>query len=222
MSESSVDLISGLNIRDLHFSYGEKEILRGVNLQVQTGELVAIMGSSGSGKSTLFRLIAGFEMPDAGEITLMGVDLAGIPAHKRDVVLMFQDKQLFENMSVLENVAFPLKIRGIDSKTRKKMAIELLDSMHLVEHAEKRIDEISGGQQQRVALVRSIAASPKLLLLDEPFASLDDSLRKEVAKDIREVLKTKNITTLMVTHSKEDAALVADETYVLRDGLLLK
>ncbi len=211
---------AGLEISDLDFSYGDKPILRGLSLGVLPGEIAAIMGDSGSGKSTLFRIIAGFENPDAGEIYLDGENLAGIPAHKRGVVMMFQDKQLFENMTVLENVAFPLKLRGVASTERAAQARDLLKSVRLSEHINKKVNEISGGQQQRVALARSLAADPKLLLLDEPFASLDDSLRTELAEEVRTTLKQRGITTLIITHDAAEAGALSDTVYKVEDGAL--
>lgn len=211
---------SSLEIRNLDFSYGDKAILRGLSLTVPAGEIAAIMGDSGSGKSTLFRLVAGFEEPSAGEIFLAGENLLGKPPHKRGVVMMFQDKQLFENMTVLENVAFPLKLRGVSLSERVSKAKELLASVHLSEHANKRVGEISGGQQQRVALARSLAADPKILLLDEPFASLDDSLRAELANELRLTLKQRGITTLVITHDLKEARAVADTIHILQEGAL--
>ncbi|MBX3311583.1 MAG: ABC transporter ATP-binding protein [Microbacteriaceae bacterium] len=212
--------VAGLEINDLDFSYGDKRVLRGLTLTAKPGEIAAIMGDSGSGKSTLFRLIAGFEEPDAGEIYLAGENLAGIPAHKRGVVMMFQDKQLFENMTVLENVAFPLKLRGVVATERAERARDLLEAVRLSDHIDKRVNEISGGQQQRVALARSLAADPKLLLLDEPFASLDDSLRTELAKEVRDTLKQQGITTLIITHDADEAGALADTVYKVQDGAL--
>jgi iron(III) transport system ATP-binding protein len=196
--------------------------LRGASLQVGEGSLTALLGPSGCGKTTLLRLIAGFETPDAGEISLRGrtisSPLRNLPPEKRRVAMVFQDFALFPHLSVGANVAFGLP-RGADKAVRVE---ELLALVRLEGLAARMPHELSGGQQQRVALARALAAEPDLILLDEPFSNLDPAVREEVRAEVRQLLRNVGITAIIVTHDQEEALSLAGEVAVMIEGRVLQ
>ena len=165
-------------------------MLRGVSFGVQRGEIVCLLGPSGCGKTTLLRIVAGLEQVDAGQVRFHGRDLAETPVHQRGFGLMFQDFALFPHKNVFENVAFGLRMSGMDRASIQRRVIEMLDLVDLTGYEARRVYELSGGQQQRVALARSLAPSPALLMLDEPLGSLDRTLREELMGELRRILKT--------------------------------
>ena len=213
--------MSLLELRGLTKRYGEVTALRDIALTVAAGTRTAVVGPSGSGKTTLLRLVAGFEAPDAGEITvdgaLMANALGAVPPHRRNIGLVMQDGVLFPHLSVLENIAF-----GIEAAPdRRDRALALLDVVELGRAmASRRPHELSGGQQQRVALARALARQPKLMLLDEPFSALDSGLREQMRKAVADILTAAGVTTILVTHDQAEAMSFADTIVVLRDGVL--
>ncbi len=201
---------------------GSSQGLHDVSIDVGTGELVAVIGPSGSGKSTLLRLVSGLVTGHTGRIALDGDDLSNTPVHLRHFGMVFQSYALFPHLSVLDNVAYGLKLRRVDTATRHKRAQELLDIVDLGEFAKRAVAQLSGGQQQRVALARALAIDPRALLLDEPLSALDASVRGHLRDQIRSLQQRFNATTLLVTHDQEEALAMADRVAVLKDGRLLQ
>ncbi len=198
--------------------YGPNLALDDVSLTITPGELLFVLGPSGAGKSTLLRVIGGYEQPDAGRLSIDGRAMDGVPVHRRDVGMVFQSYALFPHMSVEDNVGFGLRMRGIDGSERAERLRWALDLVRL-EGMEGRFPrQLSGGQQQRVALARSIAYRPALLLLDEPFASLDRRLRDEMRVELRQLQKRLGIATIFVTHDQEESLTMADRVVVLHRG----
>jgi len=214
-----------INIKDLHFKY-EKEhpILKGCSLEVNDGDIVAVLGQSGSGKSTLLRVIAGLEKPQEGIITLDDVVLNDahhfVDPSLRKIGMVFQDYALFPHLSIEKNIAYSLTKK---TKLEKETIID--DLLKVIELSDKKgyyPHELSGGQQQRVALARSLAANPKVLLLDEPFSNLDADLRAQIRQDLKRILKHKHMTCIFATHDLADAIDIADHIYQVKDGIILK
>ncbi|MFI5085870.1 MAG: ABC transporter ATP-binding protein [Actinomycetales bacterium] len=211
-----------LVIADVTKSFGTTAVLRGVDLAVAKGGTTAIVGPSGSGKTTLLRVIAGFEAPDSGAVSMDGAAVAGagswVPAHRRAVGYVAQDGALFPHLSVAQNVAFGLKKRGKGSAAK---VAELLEMVSMDPgYAKRRPSELSGGQQQRVALARALAREPELMLLDEPFSALDAGLRSYTRHAVAKVLAEAGVTTILVTHDQGEALSFADQVAVMRDGRL--
>ena len=207
--------MSGLTRR-----YGPVTALDGLDLTLQPGELVALLGPSGCGKTTTLRLLAGLEDADEGRITVAGRDLTHVPASKRDMGMVFQAYSLFPHMTVQQNVAFGLRLRGVSKDDRDRRALEILDLVGLSEQAGRYAHQISGGQQQRVALARALAIEPQVLLLDEPLSALDAKVRAQLRDQIRRIQLEVGITTLFVTHDQEEALAIADRVGVMRNGRL--
>ncbi|XAH23886.1 ABC transporter ATP-binding protein [Xylophilus sp. GW821-FHT01B05] len=208
-----------------HVSYtypGSTQGLDDVSLDVRTGELVAVIGPSGSGKSTLLKLVSGLSTGHSGRIALDGEDLSAKPVHQRHIGMVFQSYALFPHLSVLDNVAYGLKLRKVATDARHKRAQELLDMVGLGSFAQRAVAQLSGGQQQRVALARALAIDPRALLLDEPLSALDASVRGHLRDQIRQIQQRFNATTLLVTHDQEEALTMADRVAVLQDGKLLQ
>jgi len=215
---------SALEITGLAKSFGGDAILHGVDLIVPRGTITAVVGASGCGKTTLLRLVAGFETPDAGTISIAGHNVAHadgcIAAHRRDVGYVAQDGALFPHLTVGQNIAYGLS--GSARSTRARVA-ELLHTVSLDESMERRRPhQLSGGQQQRVALARALARKPALMLLDEPFSALDTGLRASTRKAVAQLLAEAHVTTLLVTHDQEEALSIADQVAVMRDGRFTK
>jgi thiamine transport system ATP-binding protein len=188
-----------------------------VTLSIEPGEVLGILGPSGSGKSTLLRAVAGLERLDAGRVRWLGGDITAVPVHKRGFALMFQDGQLFPHRTVAQNIAYPLRITRAASAGRVG---ELLELVGLAGFGDRRVTELSGGEQQRVALARSLAAQPRLLLLDEPLSSLDRELRERLAGDLRRILDETGTTAVFVTHDQDEAFAVSDRVAVMVGGRL--
>ncbi|MDR1708975.1 MAG: ABC transporter ATP-binding protein [Candidatus Accumulibacter sp.] len=213
----------GLVLDRVSYTYpGSRYGLFDVSFSVGTGELVAVIGPSGSGKSTLLNLVSGLTTGHSGSIVLDGEDLSGKPVHKRNIGMVFQSYALFPHLDVAANVAYGMKLRKVEEKERRRRALELLALMGLEEYASASVSRLSGGQQQRVALARALAIDPKALLLDEPLAALDASIRGYLRDQIRAIQKRFNTTTLLVTHDQEEALTMADQVAVLKDGKLLQ
>ena len=198
--------------------FGSIVALDDVSLDVGPGEFFALLGPSGCGKTTLMRLIAGFEAPDAGRLSLEGRDLSALPPHQRPVNMMFQSYALFPHLDVFENIAFGLRRKGHARDAVKKRVEELLGIVRLQGFGPRRIDQLSGGQKQRVALARALAPGPKLLLLDEPLAALDRKLREETQLQLKEIQRKLNTAFVIVTHDQEEALALADRIAVMRAG----
>ncbi|MEM5318149.1 ABC transporter ATP-binding protein [Paraburkholderia sp. JHI869] len=189
-----------------------------VDLNVPDGKLVCFLGPSGCGKTTLLRIIAGLETPTSGSVMFAGRDLTHVPANRRDFGMVFQSLALFPHMTVAENVAYPLRLRGVDKSAQAKRVAELLELIQLPHMANRPVTQLSGGQRQRVAIARAIASSPKLLLLDEPLSALDAKLREAMQVEIRLLQQRLGITTIMVTHDQREAMTMADEIVVMQKG----
>jgi putative spermidine/putrescine transport system ATP-binding protein len=200
--------------------YGTVTALDGLDLTLQPGELVALLGPSGCGKTTTLRLLAGLEDADQGQITVAGRDVTHVPASKRDMGMVFQAYSLFPHLTVLQNVAFGLRLRRRSKAERERRAQEMLDLVGLAEQSGRYAHQLSGGQQQRVALARALAIEPQVLLLDEPLSALDAKVRAQLRDQIRRIQLEVGITTLFVTHDQEEALAIADRVGVMRDGQL--
>ncbi|WP_405773268.1 ABC transporter ATP-binding protein [Streptomyces sp. NBC_01538] len=198
--------------------FGARPVLDGVGLDVAEHEIVCVLGPSGSGKSTLLRAVAGLQPLDAGRVLLDGRDLTGVPAHKREVGLMFQDHQLFPQRDVGGNVAFGLRMHHVSKAQQDVRVRELLDLVGLPGAAGRAVAALSGGEQQRVALARALAPRPRLLMLDEPLGQLDRSLRERLVVELRELFSRLGTTVLAVTHDQGEAFALADRVIVMRDG----
>jgi len=198
--------------------FGATKALNGFDLDIQPGELVALLGPSGCGKTTALRVLAGFERPDQGTVTLDDVDVSNVAAQHRDMGMVFQSYSLFPNMTAHDNVAFGLRLRKQRAAQRRSRAVELLEMVGLAEHVTKYPHQLSGGQQQRVALARALAIEPRVLLLDEPLSALDAKVRTELRDQIRELQQRLEITTVFVTHDQEEALSMADRVCVMAGG----
>ena len=202
----------------LHRSYGEVVAVDGVDLAITAGEFFTLLGPSGSGKTTTLRLIAGFEQPDSGRVLLGGTDVTRHPPYARNVNTVFQDYALFPHMTVEENVAYGLRVKGVKREERRARAGEALEMVRLAGLGPRRPGQLSGGQRQRVALARAIVNRPRLLLLDEPLGALDLKLRQEMQLELMRIKDEVGITFVYVTHDQEEALTMSDRLAVFRDG----
>ena len=198
--------------------YGTVTALHGISLSIADNEFFTLLGPSGCGKTTLLRMIAGFEDVTSGEIRLFGQNIANLEPNLRPVNTVFQQYALFPHMSVLENVAFGLKMKGFDLPSRRARAGKMLDMVHLSDFADRSPSQLSGGQQQRVALARALAPAPKVLLLDEPLSALDLKLRQAMRVELKQLQKDTGITFIFVTHDQEEALTMSDRIAVMSAG----
>ena len=211
--------MSVLKITDLSKVFaGVVRAVDSFSLEVADGELVCLLGPSGSGKSTLLRMVGGFERPTSGLMTIDGEDITNVPAEKRPTGMVFQSHALWTHMNVFKNLAFGLKLRKVAPDEIKRRVEAVLDLVGLSGYGTRHVAQLSGGQQQRVALARSLVLEPKILLLDEPFASLDQHLRERLREEVRDIQQRLKITTLFVTHGQDEALSMADRIVVMRDG----
>ena len=207
-----------LSVSGLRLAYGDHVVVDGLGFELAAGRIACLLGPSGCGKTTMLRMIAGFEQPDRGDISLAGGSIADLPPERRDIGIVFQDYALFPNLNVLDNVIFAmLKTPKAEKSTQ---AMRLIAMLGLTGLENRFPDQLSGGQQQRVALARSFAAEPRLLLLDEPFSNLDAALRQNTRREIRAILKSTGLGVVFVTHDQEDALSFADKICVMREGLV--
>ncbi|HZK43280.1 MAG TPA: ABC transporter ATP-binding protein [Syntrophomonadaceae bacterium] len=213
---------SELVLKNIFVSLGDQLILDDVNLVVKKGELVSLLGPSGCGKTTMLKTISGLLQPDRGDIFMDDVNVTQETSCKRGAVIVFQDLRLFPNMTVEENVAYPLKLQGIDGKKRRDKVQKLLENVQLDGYEKRSIYEISGGQVQRVALARAVAANPNILLLDEPFSSLDGNLREDMRELLLNLHRTFDITTVLVTHDQQEALMMSDRIAVMGNGQIIQ
>jgi iron(III) transport system ATP-binding protein len=203
-------------------SFGSVPALQDVSLEIANGELFFLLGPSGCGKTTLLRCLAGFEQPDSGHILLDGKDISDHPPHRRNTAMVFQGYALWPHMTVAENVAFGLEMKGIPRSERNPRVRDVLRLVQIEELAERKPNELSGGQQQRVALARTLVVEPGCLLLDEPLANLDAKLRRDMRSEIRRICKQSGQTAIYVTHDRQEALSMADRLAVFRDGRILQ
>ena len=202
--------------------YGSVTAVDHVELTVGRGEFFTFLGPSGSGKTTTLRLIAGFELPDEGQVLLRGVDVAGQPPFARDVNTVFQDYALFPHMSVQENVEYGLRVKKVDKAERRRRAEEALAMVRLGDYGKRKPAQLSGGQRQRVALARAIVNRPQVLLLDEPLGALDLKLREEMQVELKQIQQEVGITFVYVTHDQEEALTMSDRLAVFESGRILQ
>jgi ABC-type Fe3+/spermidine/putrescine transport system ATPase subunit len=208
----------GLALQDVYKSFGPTRAVDGVSFEVPEGEIVALLGPSGCGKSTVLMLVAGLEQPDRGEVLWDGKSLRDIPPHRRGFGLMFQDYVLFPHMNVFDNIAFGLRMGTMDKRAVQGRVAETLELVGLPDFGERDVNTLSGGEQQRVALARAIAPQPRLLMLDEPLASVDRTLRERLMVELRQILRRMRQTALYVTHDQEEAFALADRVVLMRAG----
>ena len=211
-----------IEIRNINKQFGDFHALRNVNLDIASGELVALLGPSGCGKTTLLRIIAGLETADTGNILFSGEDTTEVDVRERQVGFVFQHYALFRHMTVFENVAFGLRVkprnqRPTDTQIKAKVH-ELLGLVQLDWLADRYPTQLSGGQRQRIALARALAVEPKVLLLDEPFGALDAKVRKELRRWLRRLHDDLHVTSVFVTHDQEEALEVADRVVLMNSG----
>ena len=212
--------MSYLALAGLQKRYRDSVAVDDVSLSVEQGESVALLGPSGCGKTTALRILAGLDQPTSGSVEVGGKDLTRVPANRRDMGMVFQAYSLFPHMTVLDNVAFGLRLRGKDGAARRKVAQDKLELVGLAQHGSRYASQLSGGQQQRVALARALAIEPSVLLLDEPLSALDAKVRSQLRDEIRRVQLEVGTTTLFVTHDQEEALAVADRVGVMSAGRL--
>lgn len=208
----------GIQFQRLTKFYGDKAVVEDVNFSIEPGEFLTILGPSGSGKTTLLMLIAGFASPDAGRLMLGSRDISQVPPHQRDIGVVFQSYALFPHMTVAQNVAYPLRARGVPKAEQERLVKWALDRVHMGQYADRRIPQLSGGQQQRIALARSISFSPRALLMDEPLSALDRNLRIEMQREIRSLQRELGQTVVFVTHDQEEALNMSDRVAVMNEG----
>jgi ABC-type Fe3+/spermidine/putrescine transport system ATPase subunit len=209
-----------VTVEGLSVDYGDGPVVDGLDLAVEPGTLLALLGPSGCGKSTTLRAVAGLLRPQGGDVRFDGRSVLALPPEKRPVAMVFQAPLLFPHMSIGDNVAFGLRMRGVGRRERRRRAQEALEQVQLPGVADRRPGELSGGQEQRVALARALVVQPQVLLLDEPFSALDAGLRVEVRDLVLRLQRDTGITTLFVTHDQEEATVLADTVALMLDGRL--
>jgi putative spermidine/putrescine transport system ATP-binding protein len=203
---------------DLSKRYGEVEAVAGINLEIERGEFFTLLGPSGSGKTTTLRMIAGFEAPSGGTIELAGKDVGRVPPYDRAVNTVFQDYALFPHMTVGENVAYGMRVAGVQKAERARRRDEALEMVRLPGYADRKPGELSGGQRQRVALARAIVNRPQVLLLDEPLGALDLKLREEMQMELKTIQSEVGITFVYVTHDQDEALTMSNRIAVFNEG----
>ncbi len=211
-----------LSINSISAHYGKTAVLQDLSLSVAAGELVSLLGSSGCGKTTTLRLVAGFLQPTSGTIKLGDRDLTTLPAHARDIGLVFQNYALFPHLTVLENVAFGLKQRRMPTQERRNKAAAMLERVGLSGLGDRLPGALSGGQKQRVALARALVIEPPLLMFDEPLSNLDAKLRVDMRVEIRQLQRANGTTSLYVTHDQEEAFSISDRVAIMNAGRIMQ
>jgi putrescine transport system ATP-binding protein len=211
-----------LQIREVVKDFSGYKAVNNVSLEIDKGEIFALLGSSGCGKTTLLRMLAGFETPTSGRIVLNGQDLAGLPPYERPINMMFQSYALFPHLTVWENIAFGLRRDGMEKSRLTERVEAMLKLVQLGKYAKRKPHQLSGGQQQRVALARSLAKRPQLMLLDEPLGALDKKLREETQIELVNIIEEVGVTCVMVTHDQEEAMTMASRIAVMSEGYILQ
>jgi len=214
--------LEGVSKRFDHTVKGEVYAVRDVTLEVAEGELLTLLGPSGCGKSTTLRMIAGFEEPDEGRISIDGRDVTHVLPNRRGIGFMFQNYALFPHLSVFENVAYALRVQGKDEAAIRRAVTDVLELVGLANYGNQQPHQMSGGEQQRVALARAVVFQPKVLLFDEPLSNLDAKLRVEIREQIRSLQKRIGITTVYVTHDQEEAMAISDRIAVMERGQIVQ
>src|SRR6266702_2828503 len=223
MTIASVALhVDGVSKRYVHRVKGEIYAARDVRLDVRPGEFLTLLGPSGCGKTTTLRMIAGFEKPDAGRIHFDGQDMTDLPANQRNIGFVFQNYALFPHLSVFENVAYGLRVRGLGAGAIGQRVMDVLALVGLAGYEQQFSGQLSGGEQQRVALARAIVIEPRVLLFDEPLSNLDAKLRVQMRQEIRALQRRLGITTVYVTHDQEEAMAVSDRIVVMDRGSVVQ
>jgi len=207
-----------IRVRDLRKTFGSVTAVAGITLDIKSGEFITLLGPSGSGKTTVLRMIAGFENPDEGVITLGDEEITHLPPFDRDVNTVFQDYALFPHMTIQENVEYGLRTRKVAKEERARQAIEAITSVKLAHVADRLPHQLSGGQRQRIALARALVLRPKVLLLDEPLGALDRQLREEMQIELKRIQREAGITFIFVTHDQEEAMRMSDRIVVFNEG----
>jgi spermidine/putrescine transport system ATP-binding protein len=214
--EDSVDV----HFKDIQKSFGDVQVLKGINLEIRRGEFFSLLGPSGCGKTTLLRILAGFEFADSGAVLLRGQDVAPLPPNQRSVNTVFQNYALFPHMTVADNVAFGLKMRKVPSNQIKEKVKSALEMVEILAFADRRPAQLSGGQRQRVALARAIVNEPQVLLLDEPLSALDRKLRVNLQVELMRLQARLGLTFIFVTHDQEEALTMSDRMAVMNKGII--
>jgi len=209
-----------LEVRGLSAAWDGQSVFRDVTFDISEGEFFVLLGPNGSGKTTLLRCLAGLERPEHGTVLLDGVDVTRLPPHKRGIVLMFQDPALFPHRTVAENIAYAALLQRRPPEEVSEDVGHLIELLHLSGFEDRRPDQLSGGELQRVALARTLAARPRLVLLDEPFASIDVELKAELRAEFRRVLRSSGTSAIHVTHDREEGLFLGDRVALLFDGVL--
>ena len=209
---------AGVELKDVSVTFGSFFAAKNVNVKIEGGEFFSFLGPSGCGKTTLLRAISGFQEPSEGHVLIDNKDMLGIGPNKRPTSLIFQNLALFPLMTVAENIAFSLEVRGVSKPERMKRAEELLELIALEGQGDKKVHQLSGGQKQRVAIARALAVEPKVLLLDEPLSALDLKLRQRMRTELREIQKRVNITFIYITHDQGEALTMSDRIAVMNEG----
>ena len=207
-----------LELKDISVSFDGETILDKLNLTINDGEFVTILGASGCGKTTTLRVIAGFISPDSGDVFFDGKRINDLPPYKRQVNTIFQRYALFPHLNVYENVAFGLRVSHTPDKEVRQRVAEMLKMVNLTGYEKRKVDKLSGGQQQRVAIARALVNNPRVLLLDEPLAALDYKLRKDMQNELRRIQRQTGITFIFVTHDQEEALSMSDTVVVMNEG----
>ena len=209
-----------LQLKGITKSFGDAQIIRGVDLEIAKGEFIVFVGPSGCGKSTLLRLIAGLEPTTSGSLLLDGRDITHTPSGKRDLAMVFQSYALYPHMSVYDNMSFALKLAGVSKDEIRRKVDHAAQTLNLTQYLERTPKDLSGGQRQRVAIGRAIVRAPKVFLFDEPLSNLDAALRGNTRVEIHKLHRALGATTIYVTHDQVEAMTLADRVVVLKDGLI--
>lgn len=207
-----------VSVQGVHKQFGDLVAVKDLDIEIRAGEFFSMLGPSGSGKTTVLRMIAGFEEPTSGRILLHGTDVTASAPFDREVNTVFQDYALFPHLSIAENVAYGLKVRGVGKGERAKLVGEALEQVRLSHVAERRPSQLSGGQRQRIALARALILRPKVLLLDEPLGALDKQLREQMQFELKQIQREVGITFVFVTHDQEEALTLSDRVAVFNNG----
>lgn len=211
-----------LEVKGLKKSFGEKKIVDDLSFSLDKGQLMCILGSSGCGKTTTLNMIGGFLKKDSGSIVLDGEEISEKEPEERPVTTVFQSYALFPHMTVLENVTYGLKFKGIKKEKAKELGYKYLEMTGMTEYADVRIQRLSGGQQQRVALARALVIEPKLCLLDEPFSNLDAALREKLRFELKRLQRDLKMTMIFVTHDQEEAMILSDKMAIMEQGVFVQ
>ncbi len=209
-----------LSLSQIRKSFSDTEVLHGLDLEIGRGEFVTLLGPSGCGKTTTIRIVAGLERPDSGRVILNGKDVTDLPPDKRRVNTVFQNYALFPHMNVYKNIAYGLKIQGVDKEEIRRRVKEMLELVELPGFENRRPAELSGGQRQRVAIARALVLQPEILLLDEPLGALDLQLRRQMQRELKSIQSRLGITFIYITHDQEEALNMSDRIVVMREGYI--